>query len=151
MKIKLTNDELLTMVHKGLSNSASVTLPAQGSSMIPFIVEGRHQVVVGKVEPNSLKKGSIALVKLSDGRLVAHRVVRIENIGKGLHYTLRGDGNIYLKERVTKEDVVAEVVAVVRGGKRVDSGSMLWKLYRFLWPSTPIVRRIFLKIWHLCN
>ncbi|NLA62378.1 MAG: hypothetical protein GX857_04025, partial [Bacteroidales bacterium] len=60
---------------------------------------------------------------------------------------LRGDGNLSILESCTVDDVIAEVIAVMRGGKEIKVGSFKWKLYGYLWPQNAFLRRVGLGVY----
>ena len=72
-KIVLPNEVFLEEVAVLLDEGREVTLSPKGSSMLPFIREGRDSVVLRK-EP-AVHKGDIVLVRLP-GRYVLHRIIR---------------------------------------------------------------------------
>ncbi len=120
-KLVLPNEVFLEEVASLLSEGREVTLAPKGSSMLPFIREGRDSVVLRK-EP-SVKKGDIVLVRLED-RFVMHRIVREE----GERLTLMGDGNLAGTESCTRADVLGTVITILRDGKpREPSDGKLWQ------------------------
>ena len=110
-KIVLPNEVFLEEVATLLDEGRDVTLSPKGSSMLPFIREGRDSVVLRK-EP-SVKKGDIVLVRLP-GRYVLHRIIREE----GQRLTLMGDGNLRGTESCTRADVLGTVKTILRDGKK---------------------------------
>lgn len=169
MVIKLSSKMLYSLIVDGLAQSKSVTIKAQGRSMTPFIIEDRDQIILESADPKEIKRGDIVLARLQDGRLIAHRVFKIEERqNEQLLFTLRGDGNPSLKEKIYSKDIVAEVVAIERENrartrksksgkarnrndkkrksKIIKKGSLQWKLHLHLWPSWPLARTALLKI-----
>ena len=60
---------------------------------------------------------------------------------------LRGDGNLSILETCAADHVIAEAISVIRGGKEIKVGSFKWKLYRYLWPDNPFLRRVALGVY----
>ena len=116
---------------------------AKGNSMLPFIRDSKDEVVLEKPNKQSFQKGRLLLVQLADKRYVLHRVEKIENNT----IILRGDGNLSILESCTVDDVIAEVIAVMRGGKEIKVGSFKWKLYGYLWPQNAFLRRVGLGVY----
>ena len=116
---------------------------AKGNSMLPFIRDGKDEVVLEKPNKQSFQKGRLLLVQLADKRYVLHRVEKIENNT----IILRGDGNLSILETCTVDDVIAEAIAVMRGGKEIEVGSFKRKLYRYLWPGNHFLRRVGLGVY----
>ena len=89
----------------------------------------------------TLSKGSIVLARLQKN-IWWHTGLLLQTATPGTS----GDGNIAARETVKPKDVVAEVIAVVRGRKMIRKGSLCWNKYRYLWPSNPLLRRVLLKL-----
>ena len=136
-KIVLPNDIFLEEVASLLDEGRDVTLSPRGSSMLPFIREGRDSVVLRK-EP-SVKKGDIVLVRLP-GRYVMHRIIREE----GEHLTLMGDGNLQGTESCTRADVLGTVHTILRDGKPRQPGD--GKLWGRLLPFRRIILGIYRRL-----
>ncbi len=98
-------DEVLRLVEEGVS----VKLPANGNSMLPFIVGGRDSVILRK--PDDIKVGDIVLALVDRRRYVIHRVVKIEED----RATLMGDGNLSGTEKCNLSDIRALATHVVKG------------------------------------
>ncbi|MGN1134549.1 MAG: S24/S26 family peptidase [Oscillospiraceae bacterium] len=112
----------------------------KGVSMLPFIKEGRDSVMLVK-QKGDLKKNDIPFYKRDDGHYVLHRVMKAEN---GV-YTICGDNQTYLEKGITNDQIIAVVSYVNRKGKKVDSSSLLYKIYLFFWQSI-FLRRVCFKI-----
>lgn len=126
-----------------IAEGERVRMRAKGNSMLPFIRDGKDEVVLEKPNKQSFQKGRLLLVQLADKRYVLHRVEKIENNT----IILRGDGNLSILETCTVDDVIAEAIAVMRGGKEIEVGSFKWKLYRYLWPGNHFLRRVELGVY----
>ena len=126
-----------------IAEGERVRMRAKGNSMLPFIRDGKDEVVLEKPNKQSFQKGRLLLVQLADKRYVLHRVEKIENNT----IILRGDGNLSILETCTVDDVIAEAIAVMRGGKEIEVGSFKWKLYRYLWPGNHFLRRVGLGVY----
>lgn len=132
-------DEILQQISEG----KRVRIRAKGNSMLPLIRDGKDEIVLEKLNPNSLHKGNIVLAILPSRAYVIHR---IEDI-KGNKVTLRGDGNLTSREQCATDDILAEVASIHRGKKSIDRRSLLWKSASILWPSHPFLRRIYLGVY----
>ena len=116
---------------------------AKSNSMRPFIVRGRDELILQQTDEHSFQKGAILLAELGSVNHVLHRLVKIE----GDNLVLRGDSNLNCDELCGRNDVIAEVVAVVRNGKLMKKGSPGWNFYRHFWPSSSLLRRMLLKLY----
>ena len=126
--VEIPNDILLSHVRQLIAEGHTVTIRVKGISMRPCLENGRDSVVLAECSP---------------GRYVLHRVIKI----KGDHLTLMGDGNLKETERCRAADVAGVVIALLRGGKRVDCRSRKWKIYSGIWLSLRPGRRILLAIY----
>lgn len=132
--------ELLQLVEKG----HLVTILASGNSMRPFIEDGRDKLVFGKVE--NITVGDVILAEVEQGVYVCHR---IETIEEGT-ITMRGDGVFNGTERLTKEQVRAKLVRVIRKENTyVLATSRVWKCYSAVWVSLLPLRRYLLALYRL--
>lgn len=96
-----------------VSEGVSVTLPVNGSSMLPFIIGGRDSVILQK--PAAPRVGDVVLAWVDGRRYVVHRIIRID--GDGI--TLMGDGNIVANEHCTASDIKALATHIVDDGGNV--------------------------------
>ena len=118
-----------------LEGGQMVTFSPKGSSMLPFIREGRDMVTL-RLMP-CVGVGDIVLARLPD-RYVLHRVFDV-NMNR---LTLMGDGNLYQTEICTQGDVIGTVIWIIRDGKRQMHPGKAY-LWRVLLP----VRRILLGVY----
>ena len=129
---------------KLVDDGVIVTLPVNGTSMLPFIIGGRESVILQK--PRQPKIGDVVLAWVEGCRYVVHRIIRVD----GENVTLMGDGNLAGTEHCTTGDLKAIATHVVsRDGKRHDLYCP-WRqrASRFWWHLRPI-RRYLLAIYRL--
>lgn len=118
----IPNDILLEDVASLLDEGRDVTLAPKGSSMLPFIMEGRDSVVLRRMP--DVEEGDIVLARLEDHRYVLHRIMTVNRN----RLTLMGDGNLGQTEICGKADVIGTVVSIVRGEKKLrPTKGTLWK------------------------
>lgn len=141
-RMSLSNPLFFAVVREEIAAGREISIAAKGGSMRPFIRDGMDELILRRCNEQSFRKGAILLAELGAQRQVAHRVSHIA----AEEITLRGDANLTQTELCGRSDVIAEVVAVVRGGKRVDKGSLCWTRYQYLWPKTVLMRRVALKM-----
>ncbi len=133
----IQNNVFFHEIASRIAEGERVRMRAKGNSMLPFIRDGKDEVVLEKPNKQSYQKGKLLLVQLADKRYVLHRVEKIENNT----IILRGDGNLSILESCSVDDVIAEVITVVKDGREIKVGGFKWKLYRYLWPGNPFLRR----------
>lgn len=128
-----------------VSEGVSVTLPVNGSSMLPFIIGGRDSVILQK--PGEPRVGDVVLAWVDGSRYVVHRIIRID--GDGI--TLMGDGNLVATEHCTAPDIKALATHIVDTGGNVRylytrRRRCMARLWRWLRPLRkyllPVVKRL---------
>lgn len=129
MKKFFDNDKLLAEIAGLVKEGYKVSIPVRGNSMLPFLADGRDAVVLGAVEPDALHIGAVVLARISDGRIVLHRLLR----RSGEKLWLQGDGNAGQVEESTLADVWAIAVAVVRKGRTYPVDGRAWRAYSWCW------------------
>lgn len=142
MRAKLTLDypQFFDEVLHMLSLGRKVKLRAKGWSMLPLIWSDRDNLILSPLTPDSYQVGRIVFVQLGDRRYVVHRIAEI----KEDRFTLRGDGNPYQYEYCHRDQVRAELIAIERAGKRLDVGTLWWRIFAVCWPSNGFLRRCLL-------
>lgn len=136
----LSNKVLFTKIREQIAEGRKVTIRAKGWSMLPLVWDDRDTLTLAAVSEDTFQKGHIVLAQLGTGRYVVHRIARV----KGQRYCLRGDGNPYQEEYVHRDKIYAELVAIQRAGKQINSKHWLWKFCQHLWPSNGFLRRVLL-------
>lgn len=111
----------------------------KGTSMLPFLKEGRDSVLV---VPDMPKKYDIALYE-KNGVYVLHRVLEVTPEG----YITCGD-NSCVHEKVEKSKVIGRVNIVLKNSRPRHAGSLIEKLCAFFWHKArlKLFYRKFLKI-----
>lgn len=140
----IPNKQLFTGILQDLSEGKRVKIQAQGNSMFPFLRDKQDRIVLGAVD-RPLKKGMIVLAEIATGKFVIHRIEKIN----AESVLLRGDGNLYQRENCSHNQVLARVVAVVRGNKIINEDGFYWHFYRYLCPNHSFLRKISLAIYRV--
>ncbi len=147
----ISNEDLFGEVTSLLREGRSVTIPVKGSSMAPFIIEGKDAVVLEGIEActpegqerRKAKVGDIVLFK-ADGKYYLHRILRIENDVA----EIQGDGILRSKERCATKRIFGRATAVIKNGrKQVNVNSFSYRLKIRVWLSLHPCRRLLLGIW----
>ena len=151
----LTDNEIIEEVIRLVEEGVSVTLPVNGSSMLPFIIGGKESVILQKpviVQSQSnpdqssdwLKVGDVVLAWVDGNRYVVHRIIRID----GDRVTLMGDGNLVGTEHCSLSDVKAIATHVVDSHEqRHDLYTSRRKVGVRLWWLLRPIRRYLLAIY----
>ena len=121
---QIANDLFFASAEEFLREGRSVELRVKGFSMRPFLRNGRDVVVLSPVEGVALRKGMVVLFRYG-GRHILHRYRGTSPEGR---LRMEGDGNYRIVEWADKEDVVAYVESVKRGGRVIRYGSLGWRV-----------------------
>lgn len=139
----LNNRTLFHEVKRLVAEERTVTVKVKGNSMMPFLHDGTDSVVLSRRTPDKFVRGVIVLACDASGRVLLHRIVRVE----GSRLVLMGDGNCRGTEFVRKEDVAGVVTAVVRNGRTIDNNTPLWRMLAAMWRVALPVRPYLLALY----
>ncbi len=138
----MTDNEIIEEAIRLVEDGVSVTLPVNGTSMLPFIIGGKESVILQK--PKQQKVGDVVLAWADGCRYVVHRIIRID----GERVTLMGDGNLAGTERCTVGDIKATATHVVDDKERTHYLYNRWrKSAAKMWFWLRPVRRYLLAIY----
>ncbi|MEW6352566.1 MAG: S24 family peptidase [Thermodesulfobacteriota bacterium] len=120
-----------------LGRGGDFCLGVHGRSMLPFVRHGARLTVKG-VAPEALRVGDIVLYR-SEGRLLAHRIVNVENSGTQERVYARGDAFYGRPDAVLPGQILGLVVRVTHGSRTMDLRSTLWRILGRAWiAATPV-------------
>ena len=135
----ILGEELLPFLRERLAAGQSVRyLPFRGVSMLPMLRQGKDMVELSPLPPR-LKKYDLPVYQYPSGKVVMHRVVKVEED----HYLCLGD-NTYAYEHIRPEMLIGVVTAFKRGEKRISVEAPGYRLYCRVWVAIYPLRR-FLK------
>lgn len=114
-----------------------------GTSMLPFILGGRDEVVLSSCFGVRLKRGDVVLYSRDDGTHVLHRIHHI----KDDKFYMLGDYQTWIEGAINNQHVVAVARAFIRKGKHISCDNPFYKtvtgLWLFLRPIRPLLLRIY--------
>ena len=116
-----------------LDETDTVRIPVNGTSMRPFLKEGRDKVVLTKADADLIKKGDIVVYK-KGGSFLLHRVVSVD----GEAFSIMGDNETTPDCGISRQAVVASVESVERCGKVIDKKHPLWRFYKIIFVNPPV-------------
>ena len=128
------------IIRESLEHGHNVTFSPRGTSMLPFLREGRDTVTLAP-PPKKLKKYDIPLYQRKNGQYVLHRVVRV-----GDTYTCIGDNQFVYEKNVTHDQIIAVCTAVVRKGRQISVKDAKWRLFAIFWHYSRPVRRFYIRV-----
>ena len=125
-----------------LARDGKLVYTNKGVSMIPLLRQDRDLMIIEKKGEGRCRRFDAVLFRRPgvDGRgaYVMHRIVRVNDDGT---YYIVGD-NCLTGETVREENVLGVLRGVVRDGKTVDSHSLGYRAYVWLWGGRPGLRRL---------
>lgn len=143
-QIKVDNHTFMQEVARRFREEGrkSVTFTVYGTSMHPFLGNGRDKVVL--TPPVKPRPGQVVLAEVMPKRYALHRIIKID----GDTITMRGDGNpLFMKEQFTTDKLVGTAEGFIRKGKYVSTSSKLWRFYSATWKLCTPARRLLLIIY----
>ena len=127
-----------------------VGLPVAGSSMTPFLGDGRDQVFLrGPDRP--LKRGDVVLYRRNNGDYVLHRIHRVRKIGDGVVYDMIGDAQSQIEPGIRRDKVFAVANRAKRKGKIIEPGNPYWWFFQNVWIGMIPLRRPVLELYTACR
>ena len=141
-------DSLISQVNSG----KTVTMVGNGTSMSPFIEQGKDKIVLTQIPRNKkTRAGEIYLYRRSNGRYAIHRVYSV----KGNTVSMCGDSQITI-EKIDKSDLIAIVTQIIKPYKTINCmnyGSLLihrlrmrYRQLKYRHKAIQKIHRIFKKI-----
>lgn len=139
-KLICSSAEFAETIEKTINDGGSVPLVVTGSSMNPFLREGRDVVWLNACTESDFKKGKILLFKRKNGSFVLHRIRKVLPDDELL---MNGDAQSWC-EKINKRQAVAAVSEIERDGKKKACPSN--NLWQILKPIRPVIMRLWRKI-----
>ena len=124
-------------IEQCLKQLGFAVVPTKGTSMWPLLIEGKCRVKITAAEGKMLKKGDIVLYRRTDGTLVLHRIMKIEEDG----FRVCGDHQWKPEERVKDEQILAVALVFSRNGHSFGEHTWWYRLYKRFWNGNLTVRR----------
>lgn len=127
--VKISSAELYSKIYSALDLSFYVIIPVAGNSMYPLLKHQRDSVMLKKCKIRLISKGDIVLYKRSNGQMVLHRVVKVNEDS----FDMCGDAQIEIERGVSKDSVIAVMTKFYKGDKEISCNHFLYRLYVELW------------------
>ena len=138
-------EALLETYRTLLQETECLPLVISGSSMVPFLVDGRDTVFLTKVD-RPIVKGDMVLYKRDCGRYILHRVCRVYPD----RFDIVGDAQTQIEKNVRRDQICALVCRAERKGKTEKPGTFWWDFFEKIWirmiALRPFILRCYTKI-----
>ncbi len=142
MQLIIPNKVFFSQIMEEINAGNNVRIPPKGNSMLPFIRPKSDEIELSPLTEDSIRKGNVVLARTKENSYVIHRIEKVESE----KITLRGDGNLTIRESCNTDSVFAEVTGIYRDGKKITETSLFWKFAKHGWFSSPLLRRIYLAV-----
>ena len=137
-EVILKSYEFRTLTEEVLSRGGSFSFRAHGYSMVPFIQDG-DILTVEPIKASDLDIGTVALYRLGEDKLVAHRIVNKEMVGEQEFLIMRGDATSGSNDKIQAEQVLGRIACIQRGKGFVRLERCVRRLTALHWiKATPI-------------
>lgn len=103
--------EIAELIQDAFSRDQTITIPVTGTSMMPLL-RPSDAVTLQAVDLETIQRGDILLYRRSDGAYVLHRVVEINTDTMDFC----GDNQVDIEEKVSKSQILAQVIAYEKDG-----------------------------------
>ena len=134
-EIKL--EQMESTIRKVLTAGGSFSFYPRGTSMQPFIVQGRDKVTLAAL-PDRIKKYDIILYKRENGTFVLHRVTgKKENA-----YIFRGDNQFSDEYGIKREQMIGRATEIIRGDEVIPVNDIKHRMWAGFWVNTVFFRRV---------
>lgn len=140
MKI-VSNKKYFAKVESLLQNGENVKIPIRGKSMLPFLKE-TDKIVLFPAYAGRLSLGDILLAREESGRVILHRLVKINKET----LILAGDGNLVQQEIINSNQVIGVARWAIRGDKKIDLQSIKNQVLGVSWYKIRFIRRVYHKL-----
>lgn len=131
-------EDMLNAMRAVMDSGGEFRLMPRGTSMLPYLKEGRDSVALVKLTGRA-RKHDILLYRRKNGKYVLHRVIKIGKSG----YIMCGDNQTTPEPGITDEQIIGVVAAVWHGEKRIETGSVTARIYQALWCIMSLRKSIF--------
>ncbi len=144
-KMMFSSDEITNSIKETVARGGSFPLVVTGTSMLPFLEDGKDVVWLSACRPENIKKGDILLFERNDGKLVLHRVSQV--LPNGM-FEMNGDG-LSWSEKIDAQSIIAVVTYIERNGKKLPCDNSFYNLKVSLWQSMMPVRGYIMKLYRI--
>ena len=142
-------DTYMPVLRELLSQGKEVSLTITGSSMSPFLVHQRDQILIAPPD-GSWKKGDMAFFVRANGQYVMHRICRVDKDGSCFFV---GDAQQWVEGPIAPCQIFGKITSVKRKGKWIGPKDFWWQFFEKIWiriiPFRPFFRRVYGIIWRL--
>jgi hypothetical protein len=144
-ELAVSSADLEALAAAVLSTGSSFRFRARGASMRPSIRDG-DILEIQPVDAGAICRGDVVLCRAGEGRLFAHRVIRVTRMDGRMMVATQGDALACPDGLFAPEQVLGRAVAVEREGRRARLDTLWQRLSGLLWTKSPLF-----KYWLRCT
>ena len=100
-------------------------IPITGRSMFPLIRNGDQVLVAHGCA--GIRRGEVIVFR-HDGKLIAHRVLRISKNEAGHMFLTKGDNVLQFDPPLRANEIVGRVLAIKRGEQQISLDTTIWRI-----------------------
>lgn len=115
-----------------LARGSLLRFRAHGGSMYPFVKNG-DIVQVRPVQGSASGLGDVVFCRYGEDRLLVHRVIGVSSENGRVAFLLKGDSARHRDSPIYPEQVLGQVIAIERGGRKVPLHGGLRRLANRFW------------------
>lgn len=104
----LLDEQTVHLLKSVIRKNTYLDLPAEGTSMFPFIQEGDFCRFC-QCDPLQLKKGDVVLFYMNIGQFIVHRFYERKVVGDKTLYVFKGDTNLGIDQPVFQENIIGKL------------------------------------------
>lgn len=112
---KVRFEDLFPIIEETVERGNQFTFCAFGSSMLPYIRDGKDLVTLGPAK-SAFKKNDIIFYRRANGQFVLHRIVKVHSNG---NCDLCGDNQFRIEKNLPQNQIIAKLVFIQRNGKTI--------------------------------
>lgn len=141
-------DQWIPIYLELLEEEKHVKLSPKGGSMLPFLIGGRDEVILKKIQ-EPLKRGDIVLYRRENGIYVLHRIHHIDKV-KELYFMI-GDSQTWIEGPLERRQILAVAHGFIRKGKEIKTDKWGYHFFYKIWLFVRPVRPYIIGIWWRVN
>ncbi len=130
--IEVNGSEFTSLARQLLGSGHCIRFQARGASMQPFISDG-DILEVAPLNSADIQPGEVVLVEQGDGRVLAHRVIKVKRNGDETSCLIKGDSASTPDGWYELKQILGRVEIAERGVKRVRLTGGVYRMKARLW------------------
>ena len=138
----LFDEQTIILFKSVIRKNEYFDLPAEGTSMFPFIQEG-DLCRFCECDSLQLKKGDVALFYTNTGQLIVHRFYGRKVVDDEMYYIFKGDTNLGIDQPVLQEQIIGKLLFIKKRKSIMYASHFSASLWRDCYHSFSILSLVF--------